>query len=670
MRIREYSCGILFGILFIFASILMTLVPLSRGYCTEVRSLHPRLVKLNFTNGSAINELKKKADYYLSCADNDIVGKKYREAEFIRSYSFLYGQTKNKRYLDKARRLSAKLVTLGMPIDDQQVRSRLQALAYYYDICFSVLNNYEKNEVGDAIWRNIEWLERKGYLKGDNFGGGHHHYAHISAIIGCIAIYSEKEEARILLPLLEKHMKDGFQSFYRFLADKDGGFHMWWEYSRYYIFNELEFCDVWMNATGEDLFRANTWLEKTSLYLIAGLRDNLTFWATGDNGARGFGWIDMVIFEKIATEFNNSYAKAIAHRLNAARKSPPDIDELYFRALWEDDSLMGKPLDQLLDVLVFNKVGVYVFNEKGINDGVSALFKCSPIYFFNHSHRDANSFEIWYKDDLAIDSGYYDAYRSSHWWNYYVRSIAHNTVLIKDPNEQFCVWGACYANDGGQRFITKPYELPFNCEDLNSPFFHVSDSTLLDDNDNFSIVVGDATKAYSSTKCDLFRRYFIWLKKVKGWEHPVIIVYDQVVSTMPEFEKVWLLHSINKPEVNDGLITIINGDGKLRCKIVQPEAFKIDVVGGAHHEFDVDGINYPPDFIYKKNIEKWAGAWRIELRDSAPLRKKVSFLAVLVPSEVLSNTMPPIISSESGVIVSNWQISVSDEGVNVMRVES
>ena len=37
--------------------------------------------------------------------------------------------------------------------------------------------------------------------------------------------------------------------------------------------------------------------------------------------------------------------------------------------------------------------------------GTVAAFKCTPLYLHNHGHRDANSFTIYHKGDLAIDSG-------------------------------------------------------------------------------------------------------------------------------------------------------------------------------------------------------------------------------------------------------------------------
>ena len=42
------------------------------------------------------------------------------------------------------------------------------------------------------------------------------------------------------------------------------------------------------------------------------------------------------------------------------------------------------------------------------------------------------TFTIYHKGDVAIDSGAYDGYETPHWYNYYIRTIAHNTIVIHD----------------------------------------------------------------------------------------------------------------------------------------------------------------------------------------------------------------------------------------------
>ena len=74
-----------------------------------------------------------------------------------------------------------------------------------------------------------------------------------------------------------------------------------------------------------------------------------------------------------------------------------------------------------------------------------------------HCHYDNGHFDIYYKGELAHDSGRYDddwglqvdeRIRTSEFFNYYQRTIAHNTILVYDPDEKFEMG---VLNDGGQK---------------------------------------------------------------------------------------------------------------------------------------------------------------------------------------------------------------------------
>jgi hypothetical protein len=602
-----------------------------------------------------MKELRRLADFDLRSAEGPLVADQGRELSYLRLYSVLAAAGEGEKYFVKAQKLAAALARAAGTDEDQQIRSRLQAYAYYYDLCFHRLSAEERAFVEDEILAHINRLDSRGYLRSENFGGGHEHYANISALAGALAIYHERPKAREIAGVLETNMKEGFQPFFRHFAEEDGGFHMWWEYGRYYIFSQLEFSEIWRNATGEDLFAAGPWLGKTADFIIYGLRDDLTVWASGDNHSRRPGWKTVALLDKIAVEYSNGHAAALARRLEAGRRGWPGADELFFRLIWPERA-EPRPLDELPAVRAFQRAGVFIFREGWAKDNVAALFKNTPVYLFNHSHRDANSFEIWYKGDLAIDSGHYDSYGSPHWLQYYTRSIAHNTVLIVDPAERFSrLWGAQLANDGGQRLSPANIAQPGNAGHLTEDRFRIGNNQWLADNADYSLVVGDATGAYSRQKCELFKRYFLWLKKVDNWPHPVIVVLDKVVSARPELEKRWLLHSINRPRVRGNVIEVQEGGGKLWNYIIQPLEARIEVVGGPGREFEVAGTNYPPGPSRHGERER-SGAWRVEL--SAPgAEKETVFLNVLVPAEKRRKAGPDIAAIENGVRVGNWAVT-------------
>ena len=103
-------------------------------------------------------------------------------------------------------------------------------------------------------------------------------------------------------------------------------------------------------------------------------------------------------------------------------------------------------------------------------DAVIAEMKINEYNFVNHQHLDAGAFQIYYKGALAIDSGLYSGssgeYGSPHCRNYYWRTIAHNCLLVHDPEEKFGRRG--YGNDGGQRLPNGRCE-PRNLDVLLAP---------------------------------------------------------------------------------------------------------------------------------------------------------------------------------------------------------
>ena len=272
------------------------------------------------------------------------------------------------------------------------------------------------------------------------------------------------------------------------------------------------------------------------------------------------------------------------------------------------------------------------------DESVIAEMKVNEHYVGNHQHLDGGAFQIYYKGPLAIDSGTYQGsaggYNSDHNKNYTKRTIAHNSLLIYDPEEKFACWnygGAgkteFAANDGGQRMPGDRWDTCRSFESLLGDSYTVGEATAHGFGPDpvtpeYSYLKGDLTKAYSSKVKDV-RRSFVFLNFFSESVPAALIVFDRIESASADYKKTWLLHSIEEPQVSGNTITVsrtLNGDsGMLTDTVLLPAAdnASIEKIGGPGKEFWVAGINYP-NTPRRPDPANERGAWRIELSPASP----------------------------------------------------
>ncbi|CAG7636363.1 heparin/heparin-sulfate lyase HepB [Paenibacillus allorhizosphaerae] len=314
---------------------------------------------------------------------------------------------------------------------------------------------------------------------------------------------------------------------------------------------------------------------------------------------------------------------------------------------------------------------------------VVAEMRVGEYQYNNHQHLDAGAFQLYYKGYLAIDSGIYKGssgkYHSPHNKYYFKRSIAHNTVLVYDPDELNryphvkdggLVWPN--VNDGGQRWPNEGRP-PLSLEELLGKDFkrgEVLAHAFGPDpvQPNYSYLKGDITAAYSD-KMKQFQRSFLFLN-FKEAEHPAaMIVFDRVVSTKAEFRKYWLLHSVEEPQITEetGRTVISRSEdgysGQLVNDTLLPEAGNREIVavGGPGKEYWVFGTNFVNDFPSTKE----QGAWRIEVSPHEPAEHDC-FLNVMQVKEVDG---PPALVTKRvetdalvGARIKDWVVLFSKSG--------
>ena len=292
---------------------------------------------------------------------------------------------------------------------------------------------------------------------------------------------------------------------------------------------------------------------------------------------------------------------------------------------------------------------------------VIAQMKVDEYWTQGHDHVDSGEFEIFYKGALANDTGYYQAgregsnkensgntvYGTVHFYNYQIRTIAHNCMTVFDPEEDVAASFMGYANDGGQIMTSKSVRQILSHKDITEDMNHlakvmgreIGEDTHQPD---YTYIKGDLAKTYGE-KVPGYERSFMFLNLKDSDVPAAMVVFDRVVAKDKSFEKKWILHGLNKPEIN-GTRTVFKDtrdgyNGKLTVDTLLPKAdnLTINTVGGKGQEYLVNGIDYWAQTLDGKYNE--GGGYRIEV---SPKEKSEQdyFLNVLQVSDADSTKEP------------------------------
>jgi len=561
------------------------------------------------------------------------------------------------------------------------------AMGALYDWLYADLDADLKHRARLGILNVAGLLDtRWGFFRHRGHVGGHATcWANPYALVGLLAIRHdiEREKPDVqtkyfdLLGKVVRNIRKGIEPVHAWIC-KDGGHHMGWDYGTCYT-TMLPYM-VWEFATDEKSLIAD-WQNQHAYWYLYGLRHMARATCRGDSKLlrKTYGeyptsgdcygtWFGASgKFNVLVSAFmhDNAHAKWLFNRMNV----PSTGEVAYMEMLYKHFApTAGQPPDKLPLARCFRNAGFTVMRDSWDFDrNTLAVFKSTPFYSRNHHHKDQNSFTVYYKCPLAIDSGGYNMcgeYGSSHWYNYYTRSIAHNTILVYDPAENFgtCRWGK-RSNDGGQAYGREPGLV----KDLRPGGQCALDGIQrYEHRPDYTYTLGDATKAYSAHKMALFLRHFVYLRRHSG-DHPVMVVYDRVVSKKASLKKTYLLHSIAKPTVNGRVFSVEGSDGldpgnraRLTNEVVLPANASIRAIGGVENnqEFYVadngDGKphNYREEFARDfpnvapvKAIDREQGsfrelgAWRVEVSPGAA-RLDDRFLNVLSVTDVDGASRP------------------------------
>lgn len=431
-----------------------------------------------------------------------------------------------------------------------------------------------------------------------------HNFSAVNAIaLGLLAIGDEYPETQGMLNTAWNHFEKGFMAS-RNQISVDGGYHSGYAYG---VAPMPERVLMWRNAlTGpgtESLFAAD-WQNKLVYPYIYGLRSDNSYPARGDDFGKLVWEFDIAYLALWAASNGNDGIAASFYKNTVlpARNTNFQmiLERLYWPVTTQESGVDTLPLSRH-----FRVAGSVVMRDSWDFKNATLLdFKSSNLASENHQHLDQNSFSLYYKAPLLLDSGLYDEYGSYHWNNYFTRSIAHNTITVYDASETFVKNSKQYSNDGGQWYPSVLYP---TLEEIQPGASNYLDGvSKYEYGNNWTFVTGNASKAYNSGKLDQsngFLRSVVFLRAPTFWQKPVTVVFDSV-RTKKSLPATFVLHPAGNPvagtpvaditpvSVSAGvydlpfaagsqrIFTVRNGDGMLTAQTILPVNAKVQKIGG------------------------------------------------------------------------------------------
>jgi hypothetical protein len=433
------------------------------------------------------------------------------------------------------------------------------------------------------------------------------------------------------------------------IADRWGGWHRSFEcecWTKYVA----RFAELWLNATGENVFDNPIIRSHGAWYLyhtLPGFREARQFRLVPD-GYTQFGqglrvndrgstlilgkrlneglsmwWWQQPLTRSHLWGFGAYQTFFRTLSLEGLRKRDQDkiasVGTLWRLILYFDPTVEPLHPNSFPEDAYHRGMGL-VSTRSGWDDQAAfAFFHCGRMANGKPDDLDNNNFLIYRNGFLATDG--WPPGKTAHygreWDNYRRRTIAHNLITVFDPDEpltnfwsQYCdvggeagTAGKALSNDGGQLgqnvLELDPALHPWKEEHHVNIYKPVGEITAFRTTPDYCYILGDASKSYSPHKLSAFTREFVFLKP------DIFVVFDRVVTTRSEYQKTWHIHPMQQPAVAGNTFrwqayrpptNLRNRQpgplGWLIGTTLLPAESRTTVIGGKGKECWVDGTNY------------------------------------------------------------------------------
>jgi len=480
----------------------------------------------------------------------------------------------------------------------------LTECAVVFDHCYDLWTQEEREKFYDYFSRTVDANVNSEKIP---FHNGWYSYKNWGYGVAAYATYYERPESPLLLKTVEQEYREIACPALELSGD-GGGFAEGY-YIHYWIYEWTVFCQVALNCEGVDYFAMAP--KFFNYRAIAGMFEMFPGIDAcgsrrpvpmGDGGGRyASSERDKTLNAmRILTSYHrNDPAHQVVFTFNETTPKVCFETHAYKDFLWHDTSIPKGDLSTFKLSHYSPGPGHIYARSSWDEDATYFFFRCGD-RFTSHQHLDVGHFVVYKEGELIGDGGHFDEFNVPHEVNYTIRTVAHNTIRVIDPDES---WdkpgydairnGKVTSNDGGQH-----HNWPHHNGTASNATQWLAQREVwetgkilhFEDNDDHVFIKADCSKAYSSKKLEKFIRQIIFLRP------GIFIIVDVVSIKNPAFKTIWNLQAMKKPEkTSDGLWCWSNGNGRLFLQTLLPEKTEVTLYYG-DNLYTIDGVNFPTPF--------------------------------------------------------------------------
>ena len=455
--------------------------------------------------------------------------------------------------------------------------------AIAYDLCHEHWTDDERRRFHDYMNQTVDAnVDSETHV----FHNGWYGYKHWGIGLACYATYYENPRAQEILAALEEEYRKRAAPALELAGDGGG----WAEgyYIHYWLYEWLFFCEVARRCEGADyyalapgFYRNRAVASMFEMYPGVGIYGSRRPIPMGDGGGRVFGGDrDKALSARriLVNHFRDDPVHQAVHAFNETTPRSSVGIYAYKDLLWRDTTVPKGDLARAGLSHLSPGPGYVYARSSWDEDAVHFFFKCGD-RFTAHQHLDVGHFLIYKHEELAGDGGHYDDFGSPHDVNYHLRTIAHSTILVQDPEER---WpgiraGRVTANDGGQHHAWPHHNgavADAQAWRQDRRLYDIADLVAFEDTGEYLYAAGDCTRAYAPGKMEVFTRQIVFLRP------GTFVIFDRVKSRNPDFQKTWLLQAMKVPAGEPPNLVITNGKGRLFVQTLLPADARVRIVAG------------------------------------------------------------------------------------------